>query len=148
MNINKETNTTEFCLETRAKLLIYSEDISPYDISVLISLNPTEKRKKGDSITNSIGRTRIHKSNLWILSSEGIVESLNLGDHLDWLLQQLIQSKEKILLLQENKTIKMRISCVWYSKGDKSGIALTPIQMKIMSELNLTCDFDLYFFDD
>jgi hypothetical protein len=42
----------------------------------------------------------------------------------------------------------MRIACVWYSKGDESGITLTPAQMRKMAELNLQCSFNLWFFDE
>jgi hypothetical protein len=80
-----------------------------------------------------------------MLSSEEQINSLNLGEHLDWVLNSIISSKEQILLLQKIEGISMRIDCVWYSKGDESGITLTPEQMRKMTALNLQCSFKLCF---
>ncbi len=126
-------------LETRAKLLVYTGDMLPDKVTKLLHIEPSELLRKGESVTNRIGRTRIHKLNAWFLCSEPKINSLDLKDHLNYILETIYPAKEQLFLLQKDKQIKMRISCVWYSKGDTSGINLSPDQMKKMSELNLEC---------
>ncbi len=133
-------------LETRAKLLIYTGDMLPDKVTELLQIEPSEILRKGESVTNRIGRTRIHKLNAWFLYSEPKIDSLDLSEHLNYVLETIYPAKEQLLSLHQNKQITMRIDCVWYSKGDTSGISLSSEQMKKMSELNLECSFNLWFF--
>jgi hypothetical protein len=89
------------CLETRVKFLVYPGNMSPEEVTALLHLKPTKELIRGQSITNRIGRTHIQPINFWMISSEEQINSLNLSEHLDWMLNSIISSKDQILLLQK-----------------------------------------------
>ncbi|CDG89175.1 DUF4279 domain-containing protein [Xenorhabdus bovienii] len=133
------------CDECYAKLMIYPEYIHPDEVSSLLQLEPTKKNIVGTKITSSSGRTREIKIAGWLLSSENYVNSKDIRDHLDWLLNKISKSSEGLKQLQNTDKVTMRIDCVWRSIAWHGGPTLWPEQMKIMSDLGLECSFDIYF---
>ncbi|WP_338129451.1 DUF4279 domain-containing protein [Xenorhabdus bovienii] len=81
----------------------------------------------------------------WLLSSENYVNSKDIRDHLDWLLNKISKSSEGLKQLQNTDKVTMKIDCVWRSIAWHGGPTLWPEQMKIMSDLGLECSFDIYF---
>lgn len=58
------------CLETRATLLIYSDEVSPDEVTARLGLEPTQVNRAGESVVSPRGRLRIVKLNGWLLSSD------------------------------------------------------------------------------
>lgn len=130
-----------------ASLHIYSGSIEPNAVSTLLGLSPTKILIRG-RVTETKHGQKVDPQNAWFLSSEGSVVSRDLRRHLDWLLTPLYIRRTELQQLQEMTDVKMRINCVWWSACGHGGPALWPEQMKLMAELNLECDFDIYFFPD
>lgn len=136
------------CEETRVKLLIYPKSESVSDITSLLAMEPTSAANKGAISTNSLGKERIIQSSYWMLSSEHCIESKDLRDHLDWLLDKLEEKSVGLKSIQNLEGIKLTISCVWWSAFGHGGPVLWPEQMRRMADLDLECSFDVYFFGD
>lgn len=136
------------CYECYATLLIYPNDIHPDRVSEFLKIQPTHKNIIGTKSVNRIGKIREIKTSGWFLSSKGYVTSKDLREHLDWLLNKIISSKDALEKLQACENVTMGINCVWRSLAGHGGPVLWPEQMKIMSILNLECGFDIYFVDD
>lgn len=136
------------CEETHAKLLIYPDSLSVAEVSNILKLEFTGAQKKGEEIVNSRRRTRVAKKSLWILSSEGHVNSRDLRHHLSWLIGRLELNQIGLMRLQRHDGLKMTVSCVWWSALGHGGPVLWPEQMKALANLNLECSFDIYFSDD
>jgi len=136
------------CERTDAKLRIYSGAMVPEEVTNRLKIKPTWTQTVGETFRNSLERERIASINGWFLSSEGMVSSLDLRRHLDWLLERLIPAKQELLELQKLSGVSMDISCIWWSAYGHGGPILWPEQMSRMSELNLECGFDLYFYGD
>lgn len=137
----------ESCEECRASLLIYPENIHPDEVSRILQLEPTKKNIIGTKITNSHGRTREITILGWFLSSEKYVQSKDIREHLDWLLNKILPASDGLNKLQNIDGVTMGINCVWWSKGS-GGPTLWPEQMKAIADLNLECSFDFYFFGE
>ena len=133
------------CLETRVSLLIYPGDFAPSQVTELLGIQPSEARTAGSIRKNSDGKEFMQKISVWFLSSEAIIESKDMRRHLDWLLDVLEPSQEKLKELQKQVGLEMRIGCVWISKAGHGGPTLLPEHMQRMSSLNLECSFDIYF---
>lgn len=136
------------CEETYTKFFIYTEDTSPELISEQLDLEPTEFQVKGEKIINSRGRERIAGTSYWLLSSEGLVPSRDLRDHLDWVLNSIEGRSEALAAIQEMEGIRMVVSCVWVSRSGHGGPAVWPEQMAALAKLNLELSFDVYFDGD
>jgi hypothetical protein len=134
------------CEETRATLLVYPGSIDPQEVSDRLGLEPTSSGRRGDVVISSAGRTRQAAHNTWFLSSEGVVQSKDLRRHIDWLTAQLLPKREPLLSLQAEADLGMYVSCVWWSKEGHGGPTLSPRQLADLSQLNLECGFDVYFF--
>lgn len=136
------------CERTAAKLLIYTEEIEPDEISDRLGISPTRMVKKGAKSVNSLGRERTAPCSYWMLDSESSVESKDLRVHLDWILDQCTGREQALEELREVNRIRDVISCVWWSAHGHGGPTLWPRQMEAMARLNLECGFDIYFFGD
>ena len=136
------------CENTYAKLLIYPGSLGVSVVSDTLKIECTSAYEKGKKIVNLIGRTRVIKKSLWVLSSEGHVASRDLRHHLNWLIDKLEINRFGLAKLQRSDGLKMAVSCIWWSALGHSGPVLWPEQMKALADLNLECSFDVYFFGD
>lgn len=133
----------ENCERTDASLRIYSEEMTPLQITELLGMSPTSSVTKGQRIPTMFSdQFRLGKLNGWFLSSEGVVESKDLRRHLDWLLDRLDRSAEELAKLQERQGVRMCVYCIWWSKYGGGGPSLWPEQMRQLAALNLECCFD------
>jgi hypothetical protein len=133
------------CSECYAQLLIYPGAMHPDDVSKLLGLEPTQKNIAGTVVTNSRGKTREIKLSGWFLSSEQYVQSKDLREHIDWLLEKIKPLKKELIKLQNIDGITLGIDCVWRSAVGHGGPTLWPEQMRSISDLDLECSFDIYF---
>jgi hypothetical protein len=131
--------------ECYVTFLFYPNHIHPAEITKMLGIEPTYTAFVGELKTNSEGRTRTSKMANWHLSSEGKLKSVLLEEHLDWLLDRLMNSKQAILHLQTIEGIKMHITCVCNTKSCHNIHKLTKRHAQMLAELDLTFDFDAYF---
>lgn len=136
------------CSECFIRLMIYPEDVHPDRITEIFKITPTSINVAGDSVTNSLGRTRITKYSGWFLLSEGFVRSKDLRDHVDWLVNKIQPFSEQLREIQKIKDIKITLKCVWFSVLGHSGPVLWPEQMRAIADLDLELTFDIYFDED
>jgi hypothetical protein len=148
---------TASCERTCAKLLIYSTQMSPQEISQHLRLEPTsqtyartghiEHSSIGESIDPSVGES-IDRPNGWFLSSEDRVRSKDLRTHLNWLLGVLLEKQEELKSLQDTFGVKMYVYCPWWAHFSSGGPTLWPEQMLLLANLNLECSFDFVDYSD
>lgn len=138
----------ETCNECFIRLMIYPKDTHPAEISKLLNIEPTSINVVGEIVTNSRGKSREIKNSGWFLSSEGLVDSKDLREHIDWFIKKISPFSENLKKIQEVKNIKMTLKCIWFSKFGHSGPVLWPEQMQALASLNLECSFDIYFLED
>ncbi len=146
--ITPVSNDYATCAECYVKLSIYPGGMHPDEVSEILILEPTQQNNLGETITNSLGRTRVIKQAAWYLSSELYVQSKDIREHLNWILEKINPSEIGLKQLQCNENVKMSLCCVWCSKYGHGGPVLWPEQMKNISNLNLECSFDIYFTPD
>jgi Domain of unknown function (DUF4279) len=136
------------CERTCAVLRIYSGEMAPAEVDEFLGVRSTSHVTKGETRTNSIGRTRVGKLNAWFLSSEGRVQSLDLRRHLDWLLSIIKPAEERIAALQDKSDVTMYVECIWWAKDGGGGPTLWPVQLRALADLNLECRFAFADYSD
>jgi hypothetical protein len=141
-------DTYPTCHSTYVILKIYPAFELAADISQLLGIVPTHVQEKNDIVQNSIGKSRIIPRAGWFLSSEGQVSSLDVRDHLNWLLKKIVPAQRELIVAQEWDGILISVSCSWWSRSGHGGPTLWPEQMTMLAKLNLECSFDIYFVDD
>jgi hypothetical protein len=82
--------------------------------------------------------------NGWLFSTRGQVTSRDIRRHVDWLLVQLLPRAAELRRLQAEPGCWMDVFCYWRSTQGHGGPMLSPKQLRVLSELNLTIGFDCY----
>ncbi len=135
------------CERTCAELRLYPKEATAQELTTFLGVSPSFCASKGDNIHKKNG-VRIAKNSFWILTSENDVESLDLRDHLDWILKQILPARKRVLELQRLQNCKMTIFCIWWSAHGGSGPVIWPEQMESMCKLNLECSFDFNYYGE
>jgi hypothetical protein len=130
------------CERTAAELQIYSGDVRPESVTSRLEITPTSEVTLGEpsKYRNPENPPR-GKVNAWFLSSEEKIESMDVRDHLDWLLERIIPRRDALLALQQEPGVLMSVYCPWWAKTGGGGPTLWPEQMRALADLNLECTF-------
>lgn len=128
------------CLETYATLRIFSDALTPAEVTSFLGISPSESFSKGEPV-GSKGHVRRHSG--WLLSSKGKVVSRDTKRHLAWLLDQL-KSKKAAIQSIHNSGGDMDISCYYVSVG-QGGPTMVAEQMVELGRLGLDVWWDIYF---
>lgn len=136
------------CEETRVSLQIYPEEISHEDVTRILGIEASKAQNQDSQIVTPLRRIGVAPRTVWSLSSEGHVDSKDMRDHLNWLLDRVEPCKVGLDTLRIEHEGFMRINCVWWSARGQGGPTLWPEQMKRLADLEIECQFDIYFFGD
>lgn len=129
------------CNTTHTTLRIYSESLSPQDITKYLEIEPSEIIEK--SIEKDILMGENITLNAWFLTSENIIFSKDSRRHIDYIADRLLPIKEKIKTLA-TQDAKIDICCFWMSECGQGGPTLSPQQLSKLAELELEIWFDIY----
>lgn len=86
-----------------------------------------------------------HGSGLWLLSSEGHVESTSLEEHISWVLTQIEPIRPTFLRLVRRLEASADMFCFWESKTGQGGPDFTPNVLSRLARLKLPLALDIYF---
>lgn len=138
----KYDDNYETCEKTHASLRIYSDIISPKEITKRLGMSSTSSMEKGKPFEGDT--TRKCTTNGWFIETKGIIDSKDSRRHIDYIADLLMPVKSELhKLITEDITVD--ISCYWLSLAGHSGPTLSPSQMKKLSELEIEVWFDVYF---
>lgn len=127
------------CKETYATLRIFSDTLSPTEITTALGVVPSQSFAKGDEIQP--GRQR--RFNGWLLTTEGSLTSRDTRRHIDSLLLKLRDSASGLAAVR-SQGAEIDLCCFWASTG-QGGPLLSPHQMKELVRLDIEVWWDVYF---
>jgi len=146
-NLNALEYKEEYGDRVCVELLIYPGTISPFEVTSLLQIQPTDYVAIGEERRNAVtGTVRIDKVNGWFLSSESFVQSTDMNRHIDWLTEKLKKSFRALEQLQDTEGVKMYVACKWWVDVDGGGPMLSSKQMRDLAGLNLECAFDFQYY--
>lgn len=129
------------CSNTYVTLRIYYENMNSEKLTEYLKIEPTRSQNKGE-INNKDKNTNI-QLNGWFLSSKINIDSKDCRRHIDFLTNQLLPIKDKLVNII-NDGGKIDLSCYWKSKNGNGGPTLSTKQFKDLSELEIELWFDFY----
>ena len=115
-----------------ASLLVYPGSLPPVDVTARLQIQPTTTQEA--SGTKPAG---------WFLSSQQQVNSDQLNDHIDWILDRL-EGKAQELEGMRAIGARTEVSVYWFSPNGHGGPTLGPTRMLALGQLGLECWFDVY----
>lgn len=103
---------------TFASLRFAGDGLDPDRMTEVLRTAPTLAYRKGEVFKRSRGHQVRGRTNLWLLSSKGRVQSLELSDHLKFLLGILFpgasdEVAERLRGMLRDGRIKADVSCFW-----------------------------------
>ncbi|MCH9693463.1 MAG: DUF4279 domain-containing protein [Gammaproteobacteria bacterium] len=130
------------CEETYATFRVFSEKMTPEDISSIIGTEPTKHFQKGDlRFERAPPETRQFHAHGWFYSTRGISPSHDCRRHLDILIQDCLADEAAIKSLQQ-RGCKTDITVYYvYTQG---GPTISPKQMRALADVNVEVWWDLY----
>lgn len=131
------------CVTTYSTLRVFSESISPDEITGVLQIEPTDRFRNGES--RDKGRF-IHKTNGWFYSTEKLSSSKDTRRHIDLILTAL-EGREEAIQKLLSMGCRIDISSYWGSVGH-GGPWLMPEQMLKLGTLGIEVWWDVYLLED
>jgi hypothetical protein len=138
-------------LDVFANLRFFGDRLDPNCISDILDTSPTVAYKKGEVYKRSRGHEIRGRTGLWLISSEGRLESQDLNDHLKYLISFVFPMEDsgRLRRLHEfmrDHGIEADVSCFWYGeRGARPPVIREDIRdrlARIPAEIELDFDTD------
>jgi len=128
----------ETCSKTYVTLRMYSDNLSPDELTEYFGIQPTKTQTKGQ-----ISKKNLIGINGWFLTTKNIIDSKDSRRHIDYLTDKLLPVKDKLQSLISDGT-KIDISCFWSSASGHGGPTLSKQQLTKLADLGIEIWFDFY----
>lgn len=130
--------------ETYVTLRVYHPQLDPEQLNGIFECRPSHSwRINEELVVAEDGSTRKATTGGWLLSSKHAVRSLDVKDHLAWLIKQLTGHGGTINRLQK-AGYTTDVVVAWFSDSWNTCPALTPQHMQDLANLRLPLWFDVY----
>ena len=118
-----------------ATLRIWGAGLDPDSVTSRLRITPSNSYKAGDH--HGKHDRLIWKEGHWDFTSEGAVESTDLGLHIEWLLDRIEPVRKQLEEITEQPGVKADIFCFWETERVNSGFDLAPSLMGRIASLRL-----------
>jgi len=134
-------------IRTYASLRLVGEHVDPDVVSRITGLRADRACRRGDVV--KVARphpdaihTRQH--GLWLITSEGQIETADLEDHVEWLLQKIEPAKDEMVAYVQETGSWADVFCFCEVAGGGGGPVLSPRLLRRMGEAGLSVSLDIY----
>ena len=130
------------CLETWATIRIFSDELTPSEISSALGVEANQSFLEGELRSKRASpKKRYFETNGWFFCTETLSKSRDCRRHLDIVIERVLRNSSAVATLQE-RGCQMDITIFYsYTQG---GPTLSPKQMSALANANLDLWWDLY----
>jgi hypothetical protein len=128
---------------TYLTLRLTHESNDPSTVTHLLERVPTRALRANQAIQLN-GMMKTVKRSAWILSSEEHVNSADIDDHVQWMMDQMKGQRENVLRLNDN-CWAIALNVMWDSQTGHGGPVFSAQTLGWMSEIRATLEIDSYF---
>lgn len=132
------------CVELR----IYSGELDPAEVTMRLGLPASKSVRRGDSITNSLGRTRVHAKNGWFLASENVVASSRPEEHLAWLVGVLSPASHALAALLACPGVSAMIVCTIWTCTSGASVPIASATVRALGALGVDVHVTFSSYED
>lgn len=128
-----------------AKLLVHSRIMGLDEISSALDLTPTSAHPAAPHLPAGDRRREFRRTtNTWAFTSEDDVSSMDIRDHLDWLLERIGPRQDSLAAVRAGGKAQASI-VVSYALLGTGGPSLWPKQMRRIADLDMELSFHLTY---
>jgi hypothetical protein len=124
-------------------LRLTHESSDPSTVTRLLERIPTRALRVNQAIQLN-GMTKRLKRSAWILSSEEHVNSADINDHVQWMMEQMNGHRENVLRLNDDGWM-IALNVMWDSQTGHGGPVFSSRTLGWMSQIRATLEIDCYF---
>jgi hypothetical protein len=124
-----------------ASLVMRGKELDPEMINERLGVRAHRSFKRGDKRQRGHGEW---PHGFWILESSGQVNSVDLVDHIRWLLEEIKPFQESLVRLLADGAIDVKISCFWILPSSNELFILEPELLAQIALLNIKFELDIY----
>jgi hypothetical protein len=129
------------CVETYATFRIFSDVLTPDDISAVIRTAPTSSYRDGELRTTSPNaKDPYYRTNGWFYSTKGKLKSRDCRRHLDLVIEAALTPKPLSELRERGCSMDITI----FYNYTQGGPTISPHQMHALAEARIDVWWDLY----
>jgi Domain of unknown function (DUF4279) len=129
------------CEETYASLRVAGDALDPDEVSRVLGIQPSLTRRKGEPHGRS---GAINSTGVWILSSEGAVQSKRLEVHLRYLLERIEGRAPDLQRYVRQRGLELDVPCFWMSATGQGGPVLSADLLRDLGALGVSLSFGFY----
>jgi Domain of unknown function (DUF4279) len=123
-----------------ATLILRGKELDPQVVTDQLGIKPSKSFKRGDKRTE---QKKWHHG-FWGLTSDEVIQSTDLADHIEWLMNQIEPVRQNLLKIMNEKDINAEISCLLILSTDHDELYLKPEILYKISSLGLQLNLDIY----
>jgi hypothetical protein len=132
------------CARTRATFSLVGDDLVPAAIEQSTGLVADFSAAKGEP-----GRVRDQATGVWLISSEGSVDSTSAEKHILYLLERVEAVAGQLLEVMDEQSLEARFGCYWVSAAGQGGPGVSAETLLRIGSLNAMLTFEFHGpFDD
>jgi len=144
MEKNNAMNENNVNKHLFATFILRGKGLNPQEVTDNLGINPTKSFKRGEWRTSTEKWTR----NYWSLTSQEKVQSDDLSNHIEWVIEQFEPVLPKLNEILSNKDVQGEISCFWILPAGHDGLSLNPVLLRKIADLKLILKLDIYCLDE
>ena len=129
------------CQRTWATFRLGGTLLDPDEISTRLGIQPSHAHKRGDQR----GHKGTWPKGIWTLTSEDQVQSTDLQQHIEWLLDQLEPVQPTIDMLVTGQHLEADVFCFWESATGQGGPMFSANFLERFARLHVDLGLDIYF---
>ena len=131
------------CARTYATFRLKGDALEPGEVTDALRLEPSSSGVEGERLRR--GRElRSRQIGVWLLRSDGAVESTSLERHLLYLLDMLEPSTAALAALRSQRTISADFFCYWLSATGHGGPEISSATLARIAALDADIGLDFY----
>lgn len=123
-----------------ASLDIYFDSFDPKEISEILNLTPQIWMKKGNQSEDG----SVDPFGSWSFDTSDDVDSKDIVEHIQWLLNKIEPRKAQFLELMSNNEFEARINCFWIMEKSNEILTLSPQIIFQLSSLKIKVEFSIF----
>ncbi|MBJ7470178.1 MAG: DUF4279 domain-containing protein [Solirubrobacteraceae bacterium] len=131
------------CLMAHATFRVVGEDLDPDEVSAALGLTPSHSLRR-DQFVPTATEVRRQETGVWLLKSEGKVESTSLERHLMFLLDQVEPGAAALDELRRTQTLTTDFFCFWMSATGHGGPIFSAPLMQRVAAVGAELGIDFY----
>lgn len=132
------------CDKVTMSFRLIGDDLDPDEVTSRLGITPEWALARGERRPAPPLQGRPQEAGVWLISTEGQVESTSAERHLVWLLERIEPVADAVLEVRREQGLTADFFCGWFSLTGHGGPDFSPEVLSRVAALDATLSLDFY----